>query len=172
MQTTLAKIKDKLVSLRTLQQRVAELKNQGKKIVFTNGCFDILHLGHVTYLAKAAEFGDILVIGLNSDSSVRNQGKGDNRPVNPENARGVLLAALEFVDFVVLFEEQTPLTIIEAIVPDILVKGGDYDAKELDPNSKKYIVGSDCVLKNGGKVKTIDLVDGFSTTKTIEKMRK
>jgi rfaE bifunctional protein nucleotidyltransferase chain/domain len=172
MQTTLEKIKNKLVSLNSLQQRVAELKNQGKKIVFTNGCFDILHLGHITYLAQAAEHGDVLVIGLNSDASVRNQGKGDNRPVNPENARGMLLAALEFVDFVVLFEEQTPLAIIEAIVPDVLVKGGDYDADELDPHSKKYIVGSDCVRNNGGQVKTIDLVAGFSTTKTIEKMRK
>jgi rfaE bifunctional protein nucleotidyltransferase chain/domain len=172
MQTTLEKIKNKLVSLNSLQQRVAELKNQGKKIVFTNGCFDILHLGHITYLAQAAEHGDILVIGLNSDASVRNQGKGDNRPVNPENARGMLLAALEFVDLVVLFEEQTPLAIIEAIVPDVLVKGGDYDADELDPHSKKYIVGSDCVRNNGGQVKTIDLVAGFSTTKTIEKMRK
>jgi rfaE bifunctional protein nucleotidyltransferase chain/domain len=172
MQTTLEKIKNKLVSLNTLQQRVAAEKNRGKKIVFTNGCFDILHLGHITYLAQAAEHGDILVIGLNSDASVRNQGKGDNRPVNPENARGMLLAALEFVDFVVLFEEQTPLAIIEAIVPDVLVKGGDYDADELDPHSKKYIVGSDCVRNNGGQVKTIDLVAGFSTTKTIEKMRK
>lgn len=148
-----------------------QLKKSGKRIVFTNGCFDILHLGHVTYLAQAAELGDVLVIGMNSDQSVRNQGKGPERPVNPEDARGMILGALGFVDYVVLFEEDTPLRIIQEILPDILVKGGDYDANETNASSKKYIVGSDIVRANNGEVATISLVDGFSTTSTIKRMR-
>ena len=152
-------------------QHIRFARQSGERIVFTNGCFDILHLGHVTYMAQAAELGDVLVIGMNSDQSVRNQGKGPERPVNPEKARGMLLAALGFVDFVVLFEEDPPLRIIQEIIPNILVKGGDYDANETDPLSKKYIVGSDIVRLNKGEVATISLVDGFSTTSTIKRMR-
>ena len=168
----LNQIKDKIIGSDDLEQHLSELKKEGKKIVFTNGCFDILHLGHITYLAQAAELGDILVIGMNDDASVRDQAKGPNRPVNPEHARSMLLAALGFVDFVVIFGEQTPLSIIEKIIPDVLVKGGDYDTNETNPDAKKYIVGSDIVRKNGGEVVTINLVDGFSTTATIERMKK
>jgi len=171
MKTKLDHIKSKLVSLSQLKEKTDLLKQSGKRIVFTNGCFDILHLGHVTYLAQAAELGDILVIGMNSDQSVRNQGKGPERPVNGEEARGILLAALGFVDFVVLFEEDTPIQIIKTLLPNVLVKGGDYDANETNPASKKYIVGSDVVRSNKGEVVTINLVDGFSTTSTIERMR-
>ncbi len=171
MKTKLEQIKGRVVSLAELKEKTEELKQLGKRIVFTNGCFDILHLGHVTYLAQAAELGDVLVIGMNSDQSVRNQGKGPERPVNPEEARGMILAALGFVDYVVLFEEDTPLRIIQEILPDILVKGGDYDANETNASSKKYIVGSDIVRANNGEVATISLVDGFSTTSTISRMR-
>lgn len=172
MKTKLEQINNKVVSLAELKEKTAHLKQSGKRIVFTNGCFDILHLGHVSYLAQAAELGDVLVIGMNSDQSVRNQGKGPERPVNPEEARGMILAALGFVDFVVLFEEDTPIRIIEEVLPDILVKGGDYDANEMNSTSKKYIVGSDIVRMNKGEVITINLVDGFSTTSTIERMRR
>lgn len=171
MKTTLEQIKNKLVTLAELKEKMIQLKQSGNRIVFTNGCFDILHLGHVTYLAQAAELGDVLVIGMNSDQSVRNQGKGPERPVNPEDARGMILAALGFVDYVVLFEEDTPLHIIQEILPDILVKGGDYDANETNASSKKYIVGSDIIRANNGEVATINLVDGFSTTSTISRMR-
>ena len=171
MKTKLEQIKGKVVSLAELKEKTEELKQLGKRIVFTNGCFDIVHLWHVNYLAQAAELGDVLVIGMNSDQSVRNQGKGPERPVNPEEARGMILAALGFVDYVVLFEEDTPLRIIQEILPDILVKGGDYDANETNASSKKYIVGSDIVRANNGEVATISLVDGFSTTSTINRMR-
>ena len=131
---------------------------KGKKIVFTNGCFDILHLGHVQYLAQAKELGDLLVIGLNSDLSVKRL-KGETRPVNPEHARALVLAALQFVDFVILFEEDTPFELIQKIIPDVLVKGGDYN--------KDQIVGADIVTSNGGEVVVLDFVDGFSTTQII-----
>ncbi|HNX21201.1 MAG TPA: D-glycero-beta-D-manno-heptose 1-phosphate adenylyltransferase [Bacteroidales bacterium] len=131
---------------------------KGKKIVFTNGCFDILHLGHVQYLAQAKELGDLLVIGLNSDLSVKRL-KGETRPVNPEHARALVLAALQFVDFVILFEEDTPFELIQQIIPDVLVKGGDYN--------KDQIVGADIVTSNGGEVVVLDFVDGFSTTQII-----
>lgn len=171
MKTKIEQIKSKVVTLAELKEKTAQLKKSGKRIVFTNGCFDILHLGHVTYLAQAAELGDVLVVGMNSDQSVRNQGKGSERPVNPEGARGMILAALGFVDFVVLFEQDTPLQIIEEILPNTLVKGGDYDVNETNPSSKKYIVGSDIVRLNKGDVVTINLVEGFSTTSTIERIR-
>ena len=126
------------------------LKND--KIVFTNGCFDILHAGHVTYLAQAAALGNKLVVAVNTDSSVKRLGKGDDRPVNSEDARAFVLSALGFVDMVILFDTDTPLEIIEALKPDVLVKGADYDPNETDPTSKKYIVGSDIVNQYGGKV--------------------
>jgi rfaE bifunctional protein nucleotidyltransferase chain/domain len=145
---------------------------KGDRVVFTNGCFDILHQGHVTYLAEAAQLGDRLVVALNTDASVRQQGKGDDRPVNNEEARGIVLAALGFVDLIVYFEEQTPLRVIEELLPDILVKGADYDPNETDPTSKRYIVGSDIVRRNGGDVVAIDLVEGFSTTSIISRLKK
>ena len=145
------------------------LKND--KIVFTNGCFDILHAGHVTYLAQAAALGNKLVVAVNTDSSVKRLGKGDDRPVNSEDARAFVLSALGFVDMVILFDTDTPLEIIEALKPNVLVKGADYDPNETDPTSKKYIVGSDIVNHYGGKVEAISLVDGFSTTGIINRLK-
>ena len=145
------------------------LKND--KIVFTNGCFDILHAGHVTYLAQAAALGNKLVVAVNTDSSVKRLGKGDDRPVNAEDARAFVLSALGFVDMVILFDTDTPIEIIEALKPDVLVKGADYDPNETDPTSKKYIVGSDIVNHYGGKVEAISLVDGFSTTGIINRLK-
>jgi len=135
-------------------------KINGKK-VFTNGCFDILHVGHVRYLKKAREMGDCLIIGLNSDSSVRRI-KGDKRPIVPEDERAEMLLSLEYVDYVVFFEEETPYLLIKDIKPDILVKGGDWDVKD--------IVGSDLVKKAGGTVKNISYIDGKSTTNIINKI--
>jgi rfaE bifunctional protein nucleotidyltransferase chain/domain len=146
------------------------LKND--KIVFTNGCFDILHTGHVTYLAKAADLGNRLVVAINTDASVKRLGKGDDRPVNSEEARAFVLSALGFIDMVILFNNDTPLELINALQPDILVKGADYDPNETDKSSKKYIVGSDVVKKYGGSVQAISLVDGFSTTGIINKLKK
>jgi D-glycero-beta-D-manno-heptose 1-phosphate adenylyltransferase len=133
----------------------------GKKIVFTNGCFDILHKGHVAYLAEAKALGDVLVLGLNSDSSTKKL-KGEGRPVNDEEARAFVLAGLAAVDAVIVFEEETPFELIKFIQPDFLVKGGDYKPEQ--------IAGHDIVTANGGKVVIIPFVDGFSTTGTIKKM--
>ena len=137
------------------------LRDAGKRIVFTNGCFDIIHAGHVKYLSEARLFGDILIVGLNSDSSVCRL-KGSGRPVNPQEDRAAVLDALSAVDYVVIFEEDTPLELIKSVKPDILVKGGDYTIDT--------IVGADFVTKNGGKVEVIPLLEGRSTTSTIEKL--
>ncbi len=150
----------------------SDKQGEGKTVVFTNGCFDILHRGHVNYLAQAADLGDILIVGLNTDQSVKRQGKGDDRPINSEDARLELLSALFFVDFVVLFDGDTPIDLIEAIQPNVLVKGGDYDPGEGDENAKTYIVGREIVLSKGGSVKTIDLVKGYSTTNIANKLAK
>ena len=132
------------------------------KIVFTNGCFDILHKGHIEYLVKAASLGTKLVIGLNTDASVKRL-KGDSRPVNDENARALLLASLVFVDKVILFDTDTPRDLIDFVQPDVLVKGGDYKPEE--------IVGYDIVKAKGGEIVTLDFVEGYSTTSLIEKMK-
>ena len=136
-------------------------KPKDRKVVFTNGCFDILHRGHATYLAQARELGDLLVVGLNTDASVRRL-KGPSRPVNCEHDRAFLLAALACVDFVILFDEDTPAELIRRVQPDVLVKGGDYTLDN--------IVGADFVLQNGGTVTTIPFVDGYSTTLTLQKI--
>ncbi len=162
----------KLVTTSEAIQKIALWKIKNDTIVFTNGCFDILHTGHVTYLAKAAELGDKLVIAVNTDTSVKRLGKGDDRPVNSEEARAFVLAGLGFVDLVVLFDNDTPFEIIVSLKPDILVKGADYDPNEADKSSKKYIVGSDIVKQNGGRVEAISLVDGFSTTGIINRLKK
>lgn len=167
----LASLENKIVSLEDAKRRVNMWHLKNDKVVFTNGCFDILHKGHVTYLAKSAELGDRLIVAINTDASVREQGKGENRPINPEDARATVLAALGFVDMVVFFSENTPYDVIEFLQPDVLVKGADYDPNETDPSSKKYIVGSDIVKKNGGEVIAIQLVDGYSTTSIIEKSK-
>ena len=133
----------------------------GRKVVFTNGCFDILHVGHVRYLQEARALGDLLVVGLNSDSSVRKL-KGPKRPVNSELARAEVMAALGCVDFVAIFSEDTPLKLIEKVRPEILVKGGDWKIED--------IVGGPFVKSYGGDVRSLKFVDGFSTTSTIEKI--
>lgn len=157
--TLLSKISD----LPKLQSQVSAWKGEGKKVVFTNGVFDLLHIGHITYMAKASELGDKLVIGLNSDISVKRI-KGEDRPVNDQNSRAALLAALFFVDAIVVFEEDTPLNLITALLPDILVKGADY--------SVENIVGGKEVIANGGEVKTINFIEGYSSTSIIQKIRK
>lgn len=133
------------------------------RIVFTNGCFDILHRGHVAYLQEAASLGHRLVVGLNSDASVRRQGKGADRPLNDQDSRAAVLAALRCVDAVTCFDEDTPLDLIRALRPDVLVKGGDWDVKD--------IVGADLVLAAGGQVHSLRFVDGFSTTALVERIR-
>ena len=135
----------------------------GDKVVFTNGCFDILHLGHVDYLAKSADLGHILVVGLNTDASVKRQNKSPERPINNEQARATILSSLHFVDVVVLFDEDTPLELIKALKPNILVKGSDYTIDT--------IVGAKEVLAKGGEVKMIDLVEGYSTTNLAQKLK-
>lgn len=166
----LENLQRKIVTLEKAKRLVAMWQMKGHKVVFTNGCFDILHKGHVTYLAKAADFGDYLIVALNTDQSVRQQGKDSNRPINSEDARATVLAALAFVDAVVLFDEQTPFDVIADLQPNVLIKGADYDPNEHDPKSKKYIVGSDVVRNYGGEVNVVDLVDGFSTTSLIKKL--
>ncbi|MEN9972204.1 MAG: hypothetical protein RIS20_551 [Bacteroidota bacterium] len=165
----LAYIQSKIVSIEEAQKRIALYKVKNEALVFTNGCFDVLHLGHVRYLAAAADLGKHLIVGINTDESVRRLGKAPNRPINPNDARATLIAALGFVDLVVFFNEDTPLELISALNPDVLVKGADYDKNEMDPSQKTYIVGSDVVRKNGGKVETIDLVQGYSTTEILKK---
>ena len=152
-------------------EEIKRIKNAGKKIIFTNGVFDILHKGHVDYLKEASNFGDYLIVGINSDSSVKRLGKGDDRPINNELDRAYIIENLKSVSDTIIFDEDTPLELIKKIVPDILVKGGDYDKDETDFNNKKYIVGSDIVLKNDGKVFTVDLTAGKSSTNVIEKIK-
>ena len=164
-------IRNKIASLDGMAHLIQDWKKAGEKVVFTNGCFDILHEGHVTYLAKSADFGTKLIIAINTDASVKRQGKGEERPINPESSRALILAALGFVDGVVFFDEDTPVSVIEFLKPDVLVKGADYDAAETDPASKKYIVGRETILANGGEVKTVSLVEGFSTTNIVKKLK-
>ena len=156
------KTEKKVVSLSELLEIRKQWQIENCKVVFTNGCFDILHLGHIDYLEKSRAKGDKLIVALNSDDSVRRL-KGAERPINNEQIRGRLMAALQFVDAVVYFEQDTPKEIIETLKPDILIKGDDYLAEN--------IVGSDFVIANGGRVETIPLVKGFSTTNIIEKIR-
>lgn len=165
-------MKAKIVDAKEAQLLINSWKFKGDKVVFTNGCFDILHQGHIMYLAKAAEMGNKMIVALNSDQSVRNQNKSPERPINPEDSRAIVLAGLGFIDLVVIFDAETPKEIIEFLNPDVLVKGADYDANETDPNTKKYIVGSDFVRKNNGIVQVVELEQGFSTTSIIEKMKK
>jgi rfaE bifunctional protein nucleotidyltransferase chain/domain len=152
----------KLISLRTLSEKLKKGRRD-KKVVFTNGCFDVLHSGHVRYLKKARSLGDLLIVGLNSDASVKKI-KGKGRPVLPEAERAEILSALEAVDFVVLFKDATPEKLIRKIIPDVLAKGADW--KEND------IVGADAVKAAGGKIARVRLVKGKSTTNIIEKIKK
>ena len=159
--TQLDRINNKIVDLDTMVAIRQSLKVDGKKVVFTNGCFDILHLGHVEYLSKARDLGDVLVLGLNTDSSIKRI-KGNDRPVQNDVTRSTIVASLQFVDYVVFFDDDTPLNIIAKLIPDILTKGADY--------SVENIVGAQTVLENGGEVKTIELTEGHSTTKIIDKL--
>ena len=143
-------------------RKLAYWRFKEEKIVFTNGCFDILHKGHIEYLAKAANLGDVLIIGLNSDESVKRL-KGENRPVLDEESRAMALAAIGFVDNVVIFDEDTPYELIKKIQPDVLVKGADYNEDD--------IVGADIVKAKGGEIKTIEFVEGYSTSKIIDKIK-
>ncbi|MBO0932411.1 D-glycero-beta-D-manno-heptose 1-phosphate adenylyltransferase [Fibrella aquatilis] len=152
---------DKIRSRAEAVEQVAQWHREGKRVVFTNGCFDIVHLGHIDYLEKARALGDVLVLGLNTDASVSCI-KGPLRPVVNENARARLMAALQFVDLVTLFDEPTPLELITALQPDILVKGNDYTVAT--------IVGADVVLARGGLVQTVALVPGYSTSGLIQKI--
>ncbi|MBL4577899.1 MAG: D-glycero-beta-D-manno-heptose 1-phosphate adenylyltransferase [Flavobacteriales bacterium] len=160
--SSLNQIKSKIKSLEELQKAVKGWKDAGNKIVFTNGCFDIVHLGHIDYLSKTADLGDVLVIGVNTDASVR-RNKGESRPLQDEMGRTMLLASFLFVQAVVLFDEDTPYDLIKAVQPDVLVKGSDW--------SEEDIVGADTVRSNNGKVVTIEFLEGYSSTSIIEKAK-
>ena len=152
-----------------LLQQINEWREAGETIVFTNGVFDILHVGHVTYLEQAAALGTKLIIGVNSDTSVRSLNKGPERPINPEWARVRVLEALRYVDAAIVFSDHTPLELILAIQPDVLAKGGDYNPEETDEANKTYMVGSKEVKASGGTAIAIPLVEGFSTTNILSK---
>ena len=156
-------VQSKIIDIKDIDSYLTYWNLKNQKIVFTNGCFDILHRGHVEYLAQAANFGNVLIIGLNTDNSVRKI-KGDNRPVQDEIARATILASLQFVTAVIMFDEDTPYNLIKKIQPDILIKGSDYKIED--------IVGYDIVQAKGGEVVTIDFIEGYSTTSIIEKLKK
>ena len=157
-------VKNRIKKREELSFIVNRLSLTVEKVVFTNGCFDILHQGHVDYLSKAADLGTKLVVGVNSDNSVRRLGKDKNRPIQDEKSRAIILAALHFVDLVILFDEDTPLELIKEVNPQVLVKGSDYKMHE--------IVGYEFVTEKEGEVRTIDFLEGYSTSKIVEKARK
>lgn len=155
-------INSRIYNIEILEYQLAIWRFKSKKIVFTNGCFDIIHLGHIDYLSKAKDFGDILIIGLNTDSSVRRI-KGKGRPVTNEKSRSMILSSFRFIDAVILFDEDTPYNLIKQVQPDILIKGSDYKTED--------IVGFDIVKAKGGEVKTIDFLEGYSTSLILDKMK-
>lgn len=159
--TTLQGINAKICSLEQASALSKHYKSEGRKLVFSNGCFDILHLGHVEYLAKARDLGDILIVGLNTDESIKRI-KGSSRPVQDNLARATILASLSFIDHVIFFDDDTPEHLINTLLPDVLVKGADYKIEN--------IVGAKTVIANGGTVETISLSDGYSTTNIINKL--
>ena len=158
----ISRLQSKILSVSALENQLKKWRNANEKIVFTNGCFDLIHFGHIDYLAKARDLGNRLVVGLNTDASIMRL-KGSSRPIKDEQSRLALIAGLGFVDAVVLFDEETPIKLISIIKPDVLVKGGDYEVKD--------IVGHEIVQSNSGKVCTIDFVDGYSSSKLIEKVK-
>lgn len=160
---SLSSISAKILDQSSLEVKLKLWSVTHSKIVFTNGVFDLLHLGHIDYLSKAKDEGDVLVVGVNTDSSAKRLGKGSIRPITDEKSRSTIIAALEFVDAVVLFEEDTPYNIISKIQPDILVKGADYKPED--------IVGYDIVTAKGGSIKTIEFLPGYSTTSIEEKIK-
>lgn len=157
-------LKNKIKSKEEVLKFISTLRETNKKVVFTNGCFDILHPGHVDYLCQARDFGDYLVLGLNTDTSVKKLNKAPNRPINTEVTRSLVLSGLACVDAIVFFDEETPYELIRFLKPDILVKGDDY--------AIEAIVGQDIVLSSGGKVLTVPMLQEYSTTKLIEKILK
>lgn len=162
--THFERIQEKIVKLSSLEKQVETWRGQGKKIAFTNGCFDILHFGHINYLSKAADLGNILIIGVNSDTSVKKLNKGSSRPLQDEISRATILASMSFVSAVIIFEEETPYELIRRVQPDFLVKGGDWKTEQ--------IVGFDIVKARGGKVISIPFVEGFSTTNIENKIKR
>lgn len=158
----LHQIEKKIMERLVLAEHLKKWRDQGCKIVFTNGCFDLLHLGHIDYLARAADFGDKMVIGLNTDASVRRL-KGDSRPITDEKSRAMVLASIGFISAICLFDEPTPLELIRLVQPDVLIKGADYKPEE--------IVGYDIVTERGGIVQTIPFTDGYSTTAIEQRIR-
>ncbi len=160
MKTKLSK--HKIWTIDQCKNNIQLLKDQGKTIVFTNGCFDIIHAGHVHYLNQTAQLADFMIVAINSDSSVQRMEKSPARPLQSQESRCMVMSAFEFVDAVVLFEEDTPLEIIQLITPDVLVKGGDYTIQN--------IVGADWVVQHGGQVKTIEFLPGFSTSNIERKI--
>jgi D-beta-D-heptose 7-phosphate kinase/D-beta-D-heptose 1-phosphate adenosyltransferase len=153
----------KIFDLEKLKRRMSSWKATGKTVAFTNGCFDILHQGHIYSLSQAASEADYLIVAVNTDASVKRLGKGDNRPINNEESRAILLAALSVVDAVIIFDEDTPQQLIATLLPDVLVKGGDYTIEK--------IAGSKEVIANGGRVVINKIVEGFSTTNIIHKIQ-
>ena len=158
----LNKIRQKIQTFDQIAATVRRWQAAGERVVFTNGCFDLLHFGHLHYLAAARDLGERLVVGLNSAASVRRL-KGENRPINDEETRQTMLAALSFVDAVVTFDEDTPFDLIQIVLPNILVKGGDWQPSQ--------IVGADIVLENSGQVLSLPFIEGYSTTRIEEKIR-
>jgi D-glycero-beta-D-manno-heptose 1-phosphate adenylyltransferase len=159
----LSNIRQKIFQKEQLVTQAGIWKKSGKRVVFTNGCFDILHRGHLEILSSSASFGDILVVGLNTDASVKKL-KGEQRPVNDENFRTWMMASLELVDGVCLFDEETPLELIRSLQPDVLVKGGDYTIEQ--------IIGAEDVILHGGEVKIVPIVKGYSTSAIIEAIQR
>ncbi|HHL57613.1 MAG: D-glycero-beta-D-manno-heptose 1-phosphate adenylyltransferase [Bacteroidetes bacterium] len=155
-------IQAKILNRKKLENQLAVWRFKDKKIVFTNGCFDLLHLGHIDYLSKAKDQGDVLIVGVNTDASVQRL-KGENRPVTDEISRSTIMASLQFVSAVVLFDEDTPYDLIQQVQPDVLVKGSDYKPED--------IVGYDVVKAKGGEIVTIDFLKGYATTGIIEKLK-
>ncbi len=155
-------LKEKLVSQDQALKELKAWREKNKKIVFTNGCFDIIHPGHIDYLSQARDLGDILVLGLNTDQSVRRLNKGSNRPINDERTRAYVLAGLASVDLIVFFDEETPYNLIKLLQPNVLVKGEDYEVEK--------IIGFDILKENGGEVITIPFLDGYSTSSLIKKI--
>lgn len=158
-----AHIDSKLITAEEAKRKIAQWRILGKTVAFTNGCFDILHRGHIYSLSKAAQEADYLIVGLNSDASTKRL-KGPSRPVNDEQSRAIILSAVEIVDQVIIFEEDTPLELIKTIMPDVIVKGGDYTVEQ--------IAGAKEVIANGGRVVINQIVNGFSTTGLIDKISK
>ena len=155
-------LKEKIVSQDQALKELKAWREKNKKIVFTNGCFDIIHPGHIDYLSQARDLGDILVLGLNTDQSVRRLNKGSNRPINDERTRAYVLAGLACVDLIVFFDEETPYNLIKLLQPNVLVKGKDYEVEK--------IIGFDILKENGGEVITIPFLEGYSTSSLIKKI--